>query len=638
MIIGVLIFLMIFGTLNYLSSNKQLLSTSDSLLTKQSKLESKFKIDGYTINHPNVIIDPYKSSPLTALIVFETKNNEQPIVTIIGKDKLTTYKKVFPNVKEHYLSIYGLYPDKNNKVIIKFKNYTKTIMIKTAKLPSDFILPTSVLSDKTKLDNELYFYTPSSKGYTSAYDVNGDVRWYLNFNALWNIQRLKNGHLLLSTERLVNSPYYTSGLYEIDLLGKIYNQYNLKGGYHHDYFEMPNGNLIVASDNFQKLGTVEDYVVVLDRQTGKVIKSFDLKNIIKSSDGKSGNWVGYDWFHNNAVWYDQTTNSIILSGRHDDAVISINYDTGKLNWILGDPTNWSKDYQKYFFKPIGNNFEWQYGQHGAMLTPEGYVFLFDNGDFRSKIPANYLAAKDNYSRGVIYKIDTSNMTIKQLWSYGKNRGSNFYSPYIGNVQYLDKGHYIVHSGGISYKNGQILNVPASLGQADTLKDDMVELLNNKVIFEMVLPTNNYRVRKMNLYAGDNFSLGEAKIKGSLGETAVLNSRIGFILNSKTIDKKYNSYNITLKKEEDRLSVSGQFTGDDKASVYLYKNGISKIYDIQISQRPYTAMCVDVFNSSTANSNKINATKYINKDGLRGNYSIYIEINGALYNTKKFINF
>ena len=69
-------------------------------------------------------------------------------------------------------------------------------------------------------------------------------------------------------------------------------------------------------------------------------------------DGQSENWTAYDWFHNNAVWYDKKTNSVTLSGRHQDAVININYKTGKLNWIIGDPTNWSKEYQKYFFKKL----------------------------------------------------------------------------------------------------------------------------------------------------------------------------------------------------------------------------------------------------------------------------------------------
>ena len=42
------------------------------------------------------------------------------------------------------------------------------------------------------------------------------------------------------------------------------------------------------------------------------------------------------------------------------------------------------------------------------------------------------------------------MEIEQVWSYGKERGADFFSPYICNVEYYNEGHYMVHSGGIAY--------------------------------------------------------------------------------------------------------------------------------------------------------------------------------------------
>ena len=65
-------------------------------------------------------------------------------------------------------------------------------------------------------------------------------------------------------------------------------------------------------DNF--MDTVEDYVVELNRKTGKIVKRWDLKNVLNMEDGKSENWIAYDWFHNNSVWYNKNTNSITLSG------------------------------------------------------------------------------------------------------------------------------------------------------------------------------------------------------------------------------------------------------------------------------------------------------------------------------------
>ena len=608
-----------------------------SLMEKQIQDENKLEISGYTLDDPNVVLNPYEISPLTALVIFETDEEVSPEVTIHGDSDLTTYTHTFAKGTEHYLPIYGLYAGRENKVTIKCGDEEKELTIKTDELPDDFILPTSVKKDESKLSNDLYFYTPSSSGYTAAYDVNGDVRWYLTESAIWEINRLDNGRLLVSTERLAEVPYYSTGLYEMDMLGKIYTEYSLPGGYHHDYYEIENGNLLVASDDFNNdSGTVEDYVVEIDRKTGNIVKTFDLKDILKMTDGKSENWIEYDWFHNNSVWYDKKTNSITLSGRHQDAVINIDYDTGKLNWILGDPEGWSDEYQKYFFKPVGDNFEWQWSQHAAMITPEGYVFLFDNGNNKSKNEKNYVKAEDSYSRGVMYKIDTDKMTIEQVWEYGKERGSDFYSPYISDVDYLDKNHYIVHSGGISYKDGKIQNQPAGLAESDTLKSDTVELLDDEVIFEMVLPTNTYRVEKMSLYGDDEFELGNPKELGSLGVTDAESEKFTLMSNAKEQDDDYKSHDISIKKEKDRLAVTGTFKRGTEVKIILYKDMMEKIYNMRISTRPYTALCVDLGNNNE--SDDLTVTKYINSDGLIGKYTIFIEIDGVIYQTDEYVSF
>ena len=605
-----------------------------SLVEKQN--EKDYNTEGYTIDNPNVVLNPYDISPLSALVLFETEQEETVKVTIKGKDALTTYTHTFEAAKKHFLPIYGLYADKENEVVISYGKVSKTIKIKTDKLPDDISLPTSVVKDASKLTNDLYFYTPSSKGYTAAYDVNGDVRWYLTINSIWEVNRLQNGHLLLSTERLVNSPYYMTGLYEMDMLGKIYTEYSLEGGYHHDYYEMENGNLIVASDNFANGKTVEDYVVELDRKTGKIVKTWDISSILNHEDGKSENWSEYDWFHNNAVWYDKKTNSITLSGRHQDAVINISYDDGSLNWIIGDKTNWSEDYQKYFFTPKGKNYEWQWSQHAAMITPEGYVFLFDNGNNKSKIESKYVDASKSYSRGVMYKIDTENMTIEQVYEYGKERGSSFYSPYISDVDYLASNRYIVHSGGIVYVDGKNSNQPAGFSNNASLVSDTVELLNNKVIFEMKFATNNYRVEKMSLYAeNEKYSNDKANRLGSLGETEIAKKSFNLNLFAQDIDDDYNNKEISITEEVDRFVFKGKFKRGTKVNLILYHDLTYTYYNVPVSKKPYTALCVDIFTEKEQEEG-ITVTKYINKEGLKeGTYQFLVEIDGKIYNTGRY---
>ena len=643
-VIIVIVIILILVTLcllifNNMSTNSKEVKVVSSLIEKESKLEDDFPTKLKDIDNADVIVNPYEISPLTALIIFKTEESVSPKVTIEGDDELSTYEYTFDEGTEHYLPIYGLYPDRDNTVVIEYGDVSKEFTIATEALPDDFILPTSVDANKDELSNDLYFFTPSSGGYTCAYDVNGDVRWYLTINSIWEVNRLDNGHMMLSTERLVNSPYYMTGLYEMDMLGKIYKEYSLPGGYHHDYYEMPNGNLLVASDDFTSGdGTVEDYIVELDRETGEVVKTFDLKDVLNMEDGKSENWVEYDWFHNNSVWYDEETNSITLSGRHQDAVINIDYDSGDLNWIIGDSTNWSEEYQKYFFTPVGDDFEWQWSQHAAMITPEGYVFIFDNGNNKSKNEDEYVPAEDSYSRGVMYKIDTDKMTIEQVFEYGKERGSEFYSPYISDVDYLESEHYIIHSGGIVYVDGKNSNQPAGISGADRLVSDTVEYKDGEVIFEIVLPTNNYRVEKMSLYPeNESFKLSKAERVGSLGETEVTNSKLGFVLNSKDFKDIEEEHNISITKEVDRLVFTGKFKRGTDVNVILYKNGIKNVYNVSISKKPYTALCVDIFTEEETKEG-ISVTKYINEDGLSGKYSIYVEVDGIIYNTNRYVEF
>ena len=92
--------------------NVQPVKTSEDILIHQETLEKEFKTsEENTIDNPKIVVNPYEISPLTALIMFETKDLTAPTVKIMGKDDHTTYEKTFTPNKKHILPIYGLYPD-----------------------------------------------------------------------------------------------------------------------------------------------------------------------------------------------------------------------------------------------------------------------------------------------------------------------------------------------------------------------------------------------------------------------------------------------------------------------------------------------------------------------------------------------
>lgn len=621
------------------------LETEASLVTQQAEYEKDFTIDNANFNEPKIIQNPYHNSPLAALVIFKTSEEIAPTIEVKGKDEQTTITHKFPAATEHYLPIYGLYADYDNTVIMSYEingqQNTSTFSIKTEPLPETVAKADIITANKEQLSNDLYFFMPSGNNLAAAYDINGDVRWYLDQKTAWDNTRLKNGHLLIGTERLMNTPYYMTGLYEIDLLGKIYKEYSIPGGYHHDFFEMPNGNLLVASDNFAITNdTVEDYIVELDRETSEIVKNFDLKKILPTETTGNESYSSSDWFHNNSVWYDENSNIIVLSGRHQDAVVGINYTTGELKWIIGDKTNWPESYAKYFFTPVGEDFEWQWSQHAAMVTPEGNIFLFDNGNNKSKIAENYTPATNSYSRGVIYHIDNNAKTIEQIYQYGKERGSDFYSPYISDVDYLEADHYIISSGGISKKNGEVQNKPAGVTGADELLSDTVEQKDGETIFEIKLPINTYRAEKMSAYYNDegDIKLGKAERAGKLLESTANNVEYGLLSGSKGKNEEYDSHNIELKAEEDRLSISGDFAEDSTFEVILTKGFEKRYYKFRATKEAHAALCVSTFVNSKAEGENISIERYINGEGLKGLYNIYIKLGDTIYDTEKSIKY
>ena len=436
-------------------------------------------------------------------------------------------------------------------------------------------------------------------------------------------------------------PYFTTGLYEMNFGGKIFKEYVIPcGGYHHDQFQMEDGNILALTFDFYS-GTVEDVCVLLDKDTGEILKKWDYKTVLTQHGPGSGSQTEEDWFHNNAVWYDKKTNSLTFSGRHEDAVINLDYETGELNWIIGDPENWPQEYvDKYFFTPVGDGeFDWQYEQHACVVLPDGDIMLFDNGHYRAKNPDNYIPNSQNFSRGVRYRIDTDKMTIEQVWQYGKERGAEFFSPYICNVEYYDEGHYMVHSGGIGYLDGKPCEgMAVMLAMQPETKDRVsfesitCELIDDEVVYELHVPANCYRAEKLPIYfAGEAFEQGEGQYLGGLIETETTRMKVKADETGEIIPEHYNA---SILEEEDRIMVNAIYTEGEFVQILLVdENGETRRYPVNTVGQDFTAMCVGTFQKE----NPCDIDTFINKTGLVGPQTVKILCEDKIYETGIVIN-
>ena len=347
-------------------------------------------------------------------------------------------------------------------------------------------------------------------------DTTGEIRWYMLPETIYSFDNIWYGGTMMGFRQEADGAMswgYGQRYAKYDIMGReIFNR-RLPTGYadfsHASKKIESNGHYLlrVASDGYKRpdnkiVRTVRDVILEVDGD-GNVVDDFRLfeildpyrDNVLKAIDqgavclnidpakqGKTltaeelakqdqndhfgdivGSGAGRNWAHVNSVDYDETDDSIIISSRHQSAIIKIGRDK-KVKWILGAPRGWRSPWKEALLTPVdaqgkplkcgdaecGDAFDWTWTQHTAWRIDSKsdknviWVSVFDNGDARGmEQPA---LPEMKYSRAVIYKIDQVKRTVEQVWEYGKERGHNWYSPVTSLTEYQpDKNSVFVYS-------------------------------------------------------------------------------------------------------------------------------------------------------------------------------------------------
>ncbi len=434
---------------------------------------------GFTINNDIVAVNPSGFAPLTAHIHVETSVATKVALTVVGRrGTASDVVKAFDELgTTHDVPVLGLYPDFSNTVRLTFTDAGGTVLgrkeytAQTAALPPG-VLPAITIDTKkpglvaSGMTLVSYFgYLGNSFPQTPFFfDEFGDVRWYLDFHAsatLKNlffddgIERLQNGNLYFGD---VNS----GAIYEVDMLGRLINSWPLPGYvFHHNVQEKPNGNFLVTVTK-SGIATTEDFIIEIDRATKQIIRTWDLR---ASLDPTRRTLTGdaTDWIHVNAIVYDPADSTIVISGR-TQGVVKLDA-TNRVVWILGAHKGWATSgngtaLTPFLLRPLDAtgrpitdaavlngdanhaDFEWNWYQHAPLVMPNGDVMLFDNGgDNRN------FSGRGQYSRAVQYHIDAAAKTVRQVWSYGKDRGQATFSNIVSDVDFLGPINHVIFSPG-----------------------------------------------------------------------------------------------------------------------------------------------------------------------------------------------
>lgn len=159
--------------------------------------------------------------------------------------------------------------------------------------------------------------------------------------------------------------------------------------------------------------------------TGDVIKEWDMAAIFRAAMQAGGddpsNFVrdGADWFHMNSAIYVAADDSLLVSSR-ENFVVKLDYATGRIKWLLGDPTkHWYVDYPSLRALALElKSGKPPVGQHSLSIASNGELLLFNNGFGSSNQPPGTApGVTRDYSTPSRYAIDSAARTAVETWSY-----------------------------------------------------------------------------------------------------------------------------------------------------------------------------------------------------------------------------
>jgi len=446
--------------------------------------------------------NPSGIAPLTAVINTSSTNSYHKVaITIKGKNDDDLHYEINHLKPSHRIPILGLYANHTNTIqftaknnlgkIISEKEFTvSTSPIGILNLPSIEILTANLAERFTLVE----YRTITNKPF--VFDLHGEIRWFLKFEES-GIQPIvsNNSPIIFIGDK--NKPKY----YKYNWLGEVLNEITIPNSEmttHHSQFTHPNGGDIIPIDTEDAIGSL---ICHFD-ESGNILKQWNMNEIVLNylPENQDMMVIGKGWFHCNYARYDATDNSIILSGRRSIGVVKLDYNTGEIKWILGDPQKKWYQYQglrDLALQPIGNT-QLPLGQHSPIKLPNGNMLLLDNGWDGYDRKANedgLINGGRQYSRLVEYTIDETAMTVTQVMQYGKEKGQELYSRVVGNTGYdlkVDSRYCLF--GAIAY-NPNSNNVPNTEGRIIEV-DNFGNLLFDAKLNTQVSSSLFYRSEKI----------------------------------------------------------------------------------------------------------------------------------------------
>ena len=513
-----------------------------------------------TIRDASLIGNPNPAVPLAAIMRVTTNMPTRLTLNISDAEQNWSVTPSQEMTLNHEVPVLGLKSEKTYNVTAVLEDMggriaeTSALAFETPPLPDTFPTPVINVRDPSRMEPGVTLFNVNGRWEADGnatlenlpavvVDDQGEFIWYYipDGHRVHDIRRLRNGNMAYTVLPGHNQ------LIEIDMLGNIQRTFHMTGmtdeliegsisvqtdSLHHDYAELPNGNLLLLSSESRVIqnwyasetnpdatrapANVIGDVIVEITQNGEIVNEWSLFDILdpyrigynSTSENFWRNHYGdtaesKDWAHGNAIIYEENDHSFVMSVPYQDAVIKVSMDTGELVWILGNHDNWKEPWSNKLLSPVGV-VEWSYKHHAITHTENGTYLLFDNGAARSSPYDDKMTLADSYSRAVEYSVNEETMEVSQPWAYGPNQ-EQFYGRYLGDVDWHEQSDTVLINVGGAETNSEGVNVPPAEARRWAQIMEVTHTNQPEKVWELRLQQNDtgwsiYRAERIeNLY-------------------------------------------------------------------------------------------------------------------------------------------
>jgi hypothetical protein len=324
------------------------------------------------------------------------------------------------------LPVYGLYDGYANAVTLTYRfvdgsSRQANLTIGTATFTNDtcgYKNPT-ILKARTNNTNLSYDYImvdgACSTFEPAIIDTDGALRWVAT-----------GGFNVIAATFFDNAVYVAHGhqLSRIELDGTVtlladYSSLGVVNFWHN--IDIGKTGLLIQPDTTTYF---ESTFLEVDSTDGHVLKTFSMGDIISAAmiaGGDDPHQFVYatptvDWFHNNGATYNRADDSLIISSR-ENFLICLDYETGAIKWILGDPTK--KWYQfpslRKFALTVAPGSLSPIGQHAPSITFDQSLMIFDNG--QNSVFQHPQGAQRGFASPRKYSLDLVGKVATEVWNF-----------------------------------------------------------------------------------------------------------------------------------------------------------------------------------------------------------------------------